>query len=237
MSYSTTRPTRTIAPNSARARQFLYSLVNLRDDPKDALYFKARFGILFLPEVPWASVRHWAFNIEVADISDDPEAVAESCPLGSPEENLLRRYWLLPLRDAIRGIWIEPDLLVKEWGVLTTLANYFTFGDRRAFVAPVQGPLESSFYPTGPPGPCGQIFLHLLKNAHLTRRCENPECPTPYFFAARRSQKYCSADCSIPSQRESERRWWSKNGAEWRRTRLTQQRRAKKNAAKRASEV
>ena len=227
MIYSKKNLSRPLAPiSAARAREFLYRLANLLEDQKAVLGFKTRFGDLFLSEVPWAVVRHWALNIEAEDLADG----------GRPEwseDDLLQRYWLLPLRDAIRAIWDAPDLLVKQWGVFTTLANYFTFGDRSLFVGPVEGPLEWSSYSTGPPGPCGRILLHLLKNADLTRHCGYPECPAPYFFAARRSQKYCSKDCSKPAQRESERRWWNKNGAAWRRARLAEQQRGKKNAVKR----
>jgi hypothetical protein len=233
MTYSTTDPSRPIAAiSAARAKAFLCQLANLREDQKAALHFKTRFGGLFLSEVPWGVVRHWAINIEAENFADEIKNLATSRPEWS-EDDLLQRYWLLPLRDAIRAIWEAPDSLVKQWGVFTILANYFTFGNRILFIGPVQGPLELSSYSAGPPGPCGRILLHLIKNAERTRRCGNPECPAPYFFAARRSQKYCSTECSQPAQRESERKWWSKNGPAWRRERLAEQRHGKKNAAKR----
>jgi hypothetical protein len=227
-------PSRPIAPiSAARAREFLCQLANLREDQKAALRFKTRFGDLFLSEVPWAAVRQSALNSEAEGFADEVGKLADDSRPEWSEDDLLQRYWLLPLRDAIRAVWEAPDLLVKQWGVFTTLANYFTFGDRSLFVGPVQGPLEGSAYSTGPPGPCGRILLHLLKNADLTRRCGNPECPARYFFAARRSQKYCSTECSKPAQREAERRWWNKNGAAWRKARLAKQRRGKTDAVKR----
>ena len=235
MTYSANDASRPIAPiSAARAREFLYQLANLREDQKDALRFKTRFGGLFLSEVPWEVVRHWAVNIEAENFADEVENLATNRPEWS-EDDLLQRYWLLPLRDAIRTIWEAPDLLVKQWGVFTILANYFTFGYRSLFVGPVRGPLELSTYITGPPGPCGRILLHLVKSADLIRRCGNPECPAPYFFAARRSQKYCSAECSQPAQRESERKWWNKNGPTWRRARLAEQWRGRKAATKRTT--
>ncbi len=43
------------------------------------------------------------------------------------------------------------------------------------------------------------------------RRCPNPTCPAPYFFAVKRAQKFCSAPCAAPAQREAKRRWWAEN--------------------------
>jgi hypothetical protein len=43
------------------------------------------------------------------------------------------------------------------------------------------------------------------------RRCPNSTCPAPYFFATKRAQKFCSASCAEPAQREAKRRWWNEN--------------------------
>jgi hypothetical protein len=43
------------------------------------------------------------------------------------------------------------------------------------------------------------------------RRCPNPACPAPYFFATRKGQKFCSAVCAEPAQREAKRKWWNEN--------------------------
>ena len=225
---SKNKAVRTLAPiSSVLAREFLRRLANLREDSAASLRFKARFGRLFLAEVPWQLVRHWAVNIDAEgyDLGD------ETCPKWQ-EDDLLRQYWLLPLRDAVRGIWKAPGVMTKQWAVFVVLANYFTFGDRGLFVGPILGPLESSSFATISPGPCGKILLHLIKNAELTRYCGNPECPAPYFFAARRSQKYCSTDCSEPAQRASARKWWRKHGPGWRRARVARRHRKGRGAAK-----
>ena len=47
--------------------------------------------------------------------------------------------------------------------------------------------------------------------ADKIRRCPNATCPAPYFFAAKRAQKFCSTKCAEPAQRESKRRWWNEN--------------------------
>lgn len=45
------------------------------------------------------------------------------------------------------------------------------------------------------------------------RRCPNPTCPAPYFFATKKGQKFCSTVCAEPAQRESKRKWWNENRA------------------------
>jgi len=61
-----------------------------------------------------------------------------------------------------------------------------------------------------------QALLHLVREANRARYCQNPDCPAPYFFAARRSQKYCSDICALPAQREFKGRWWVEHGNRWR---------------------
>ena len=43
------------------------------------------------------------------------------------------------------------------------------------------------------------------------RRCPNPKCPAPYFFATKKGQKFCSTVCAEPAQREAKRKWWKEN--------------------------
>ena len=49
--------------------------------------------------------------------------------------------------------------------------------------------------------------------ADSLRRCPNPTCPAPYFFATKKGQKFCSTVCAAPAQRESKRKWWRENRA------------------------
>jgi hypothetical protein len=43
------------------------------------------------------------------------------------------------------------------------------------------------------------------------RRCPNPTCPAPYFFATKKGQKFCSTVCAEPAQREAKRKWWNEH--------------------------
>lgn len=45
------------------------------------------------------------------------------------------------------------------------------------------------------------------------RRCPNPTCPAPYFFATKKGQKFCSTVCAEPAQREAKRKLWNENRA------------------------
>jgi hypothetical protein len=54
------------------------------------------------------------------------------------------------------------------------------------------------------------VFAYFRRNWKTAHYCANPDCPAPYFFA-RRNQKFCSRDCSRPSQLESKRRFWHKH--------------------------
>lgn len=45
------------------------------------------------------------------------------------------------------------------------------------------------------------------------RRCPNPTCSTPYFFATKKGQKFCSTVCAIPAQRAAKRKWWNEHRA------------------------
>jgi hypothetical protein len=39
--------------------------------------------------------------------------------------------------------------------------------------------------------------------------CANPECPQPYFFKGRITQRYCDRPaCVIYAQREHKKKWW-----------------------------
>lgn len=62
--------------------------------------------------------------------------------------------------------------------------------------------------------PFEAAMFHLQTHlADKIRRCPNPTCPAPYFFAVKRAQKFCSTSCAEPAQREAKRRWWNENRA------------------------
>jgi hypothetical protein len=194
---------RTLASISARqAKEFLMELANLRDEGA-APRFKRRFGNLFLPE-PVQLIQSWAIRGEEEDIGD----------LSSDQK--FWKYWLLPLRNSVRGLWIR-DERDKRWGTFRILEKYFLIGSCQFAPGPVSDDADW-FLPDdlGPETICERIFMHMTGR---TSRCENRDCHTPYFFATRRSQKYCSDACAIPAQREFKRKWWAENGTTWRRKR------------------
>lgn len=64
--------------------------------------------------------------------------------------------------------------------------------------------------------PIEKAFDYLVKHHNRARYCLNAECPAPYFFASRHSQRYCSEVCAQSGERETKRKWWAKHGAAWR---------------------
>jgi hypothetical protein len=58
--------------------------------------------------------------------------------------------------------------------------------------------------------------LLAFQNVGELRRCGNPDCPAPRFIAKRKDQIFCTSDCAALI---AKRRWWSVNGANWRKNR------------------
>jgi hypothetical protein len=56
-----------------------------------------------------------------------------------------------------------------------------------------------------------RTMFHFQRIAYRARKCENPECMAPYFFAKRKGQKYCTEECALPAQRKAKSEWWARN--------------------------
>src|SRR5450759_5078528 len=88
---------RVLAANSKvttrTARKFLEELANTSDDAVALQRFEKRFRELFREQIPWEIVDGWARIGEELDY----EVLADT--------EMLRRYWLIPLRDAVRTVW------------------------------------------------------------------------------------------------------------------------------------
>lgn len=67
--------------------------------------------------------------------------------------------------------------------------------------------------PPAQPTPLEAVFHYLWQHMEHALHCSNPECPAPYFFATKKSQKYCSPECAEPARRESKLKWWNENRA------------------------
>ena len=53
-------------------------------------------------------------------------------------------------------------------------------------------------------------------NSEMLRVCKREDCPTRYYIATRRDQKYCNTYCS---QLVATRKWWAAHAQEWRKNR------------------
>jgi hypothetical protein len=201
--------------SSVQAKRFLTELANLNDDAVER--FHKRFGAL---------VPHYYRELspgEYLSVDEDFKTI---------DEEMLKVYEedrILELRDLVRQIWVEPDLRTKRYGVflLWKWSLFSLMGGERNI--PSRLP---------PPNPFEQIIQVLIDAADLAHYCGNPECFTPYFFALRRNQKYCSDACAKPAQREFKRQWWAEHGEEWRASRKpkksTQRSQSKTKAGKRS---
>lgn len=187
-------PDETLASVSAvQAELFLYELVNLKDKPEAAGRFKRRFEE-FIPR-----------SVGYAKRSVVKTRAAENFQQDYP---LPQDLWRL--RKMVQRIWREPDLRTQEWLVFRLRQNELIA------IEPRFSALEAFDVRMPPPTRFEQCLRYLLRSANRLRYCDNEECAAPYFFAKRRSQKYCSDPCSLPAQRKFKLRWWSEHGSQWR---------------------
>jgi hypothetical protein len=143
----------------------------------------------------------------------------------------IRTYWLKQLRDAIRTVWTLPELRSKRWAVHKILEQFLNRGDKRFNFVPMGESYADAFLDTlGPPSRLEQILEALVaeRSHHLARICRNSDCPYPYYFADRKTRKFCSDMCALPAVRESKRKSWKKTGSRNRSERIAveKQRRA-----------
>jgi hypothetical protein len=60
------------------------------------------------------------------------------------------------------------------------------------------------------------VIDRLAALAGRTKVCGNSACETPYFIAARKSQRYCNEKCANVFQQRAKREWWRQHGKKWR---------------------
>jgi hypothetical protein len=190
---------RTLAHVSpAQAERFLTELVNLR---KDAVgRFQSRFAHM-IPD-------NFSFRLVeiITSFGSDPIRLSEE---ETAEYGRMRLF--KELIENVRRVWAEPDLRTKQYGVFL-IWQWAIFGP--------SGPLGQSRIEIPaklpPPTPFEEALQYLLNEASRETYCQNPDCLAPYYFAKRRSQRYCSDACAKPAQREFKRQWWAEHGEEWR---------------------
>lgn len=107
--------------------------------------------------------------------------------------------WQDKLREAWRGDLAAIEE-IRKW-VNAYMTTSLTF---------VKGRIEMA-----PKDFLGTIFLLFLRDraAGKTAICENPDCVSPYFIKAKKTQKLCgSAACNAFAQRNYALNWWHKEG-------------------------
>jgi hypothetical protein len=206
--------------SSARAKRFLLELANLSDDRltdngrQAVAIFEKRFAEII--PVKWLTFRNEPSL---------PSTGISSGLLGLIDERI-RLYSTPSFRAALRAIWIAPDYRTKEWGVFRLIESaMITEANSINGIEPATlNIVEGRVLPLPSPTPLEQCLRYLLRNTNKTVFCSHSECPAPFFFGSRKSQKYCSTVCALPAQRKFKREWWSKNGKEWRTRRESKKR-------------
>lgn len=176
-----------------RIRRFLEDLANADGSDSALRRFRHQWDKFFAFEMPlwieWMKQDH-----------DD-----------ASHEEIEEAFWnttFFALQEGIREVWESPDANTAQWRV-------FNLQRRIHDHVPPSNGRDPNLYPPRPTAP-QQALTYLRNSVDVLRKCSNPECGAPYFFATRRNQLYCSEACSRPAQRAAKKRWWAENGDKWR---------------------
>lgn len=183
--------------STGRAERFLKDLANLADDRAAFESFESRHAD-FLP----AELRR------PVEFAVDQVSLALGVNLSHEQRTKLvgLREQLCGLRRGLRALWTAPDDWTRLWRAFRLYQDMMQGGDHALLLTHDPPPLTLFM----------QAVLFMLRQADRARRCANPDCPAPYFFAKRRGQRFCITECAVPAQHESKRRWWNEHGEEWR---------------------
>jgi hypothetical protein len=190
------------------AERFLVELANLHDGGVNRL--KAQFTDM-LPRPPVAGVA-------IVRGTTDPSGITQSELVRVLTLDEIHRDFFLSLRNRLQLVWRESDPRRKRYGIF--LIWYWALSPMDIRVSEMPDRLSLP-----PLSPLEIALDYLLTNSDRARFCLNPECVVPYFFAKRRSQKYCSDECAKPAKREAKLRWWNKEGKKLRADRAKASRR------------
>ena len=113
-------------------------------------------------------------------------------------------------------MWAIRDSRTKEFGIFKMRDYFVKWDESDTSVWPLFAPPTSSVL-LSPPKPFEECLLYLLKDVASTKKCRNPDCPAPYFFAASKKQRFCGLDCARVGQRLYKRRWWKAKASDQRR--------------------
>lgn len=189
-----------LADARTQARDFLTELANLRDELEAVRRFHVRFTAILegyaFPPADVTAQRRLPWYVPIIVLRQDTRKVWEA---SSPRD---KEYLIFSLREMVlRGA--HEHSLAKRHSSPDNPYAYLQLVNK-------QVPPEHQFE---------QISRYFLTTAKNTKKCQNPECPAPYFFATRRSQRFCGTECAKLAQRESKRKWWRANGPNWRKAR------------------
>jgi hypothetical protein len=193
-----------LAPTSARA--FLKELANLGDHPEALRRFRKLFGA-WMPQLGYKRVGATIKQITNVTVIEGPEGSKtqrRQITVEEFEDDQLRSF-----RDSLQRVWKGRDERDRRYSLFVFLQHVYQYQAAARFWTaepPLMSKLEAA-------------VLYFLENTRTAQTCLNPECPARYFFASRRSQRYCSEACAVPAQREHKRQWWAKHGRVWRRQR------------------
>ena len=201
---------RQLGTTTKRAEEFLVELANLEPSEGATRRLSKRFRE-FLPD-------------EIS--SRDGLAQIIALPQNKSEWDLanLQIIFFVWLQSAVHEVWESQS--EAEWLLfllrlrVTEIYNsgYFDYLDRERDES---GEAIGKLRPLWPPHPDRQLPIDLVmeyfrRNHYRAKTCPNQDCLTPYFFAKKSRQVYCSDVCSAEAQREYKRRWWAEHGRQWR---------------------
>jgi hypothetical protein len=182
--------------NARRLEGFLTELLNLRWEAKAISRFAQRF----------------ALDFGLFDSRFLSSLLVKGVARQSIEEDgqLIIGYFHLMFRAA----WLEPRAKTRDWAwavFRVELARTTPLGGKYLSLTDENGQFR---FPEPPQElPIEKAFDYLLTHHKRARYCPNHDCPAPYFFAGRQSQRYCSESCAQASERENKRRWWAEHGS------------------------
>jgi len=142
----------------------------------------------------WKDAPHAA----LANLRDEPEAVLRFIrTYGVPARNYKGESIVLPvedvleLRDVLRNAWegrtYSPLLTTVDTETTLLIGPLIAQANSNAGIQIQVKNLATLI---------GLLFAQDYSEGRL-KRCENPDCPAPYFRAIRKGQKFCSQKCGV----------------------------------------
>jgi hypothetical protein len=203
--------------SARKAERFLWDLANLGPFAEDEV--TGRFLSRYLEWLPSAfqqgNETEWQRHYDHYPEHEHDGTVVKYTPY--TVNKLAHIRWM---SAWLEKIWTVPEIHAREWYILEFRADIrrqYGWADSKANEPEALLPWEPyRWQAVATPGLIDQALVYLVKSAHRLRRCKNPDCKRPFFFAVRRGQKHCSERCAAPAQRESKRKWWAKHGEDWR---------------------